>query len=245
VRLVRGCFVTGTDTGAGKSVVAAAIVAALTEQGLRVRPVKPVLTGLDDPPDRDWPPDDELLARAAGIASDGVALRRYGPPVSPHLAAELSGRGVAPERLADDVRALAGAADALVVEGVGGLLVPLGEGWDVRRLAAALGLPVVDAARPGLGTISHTLLTLEAARAGGLDVAGVVLTPWPPEPDLIERSNRDTIAALGAVEVATLPPVSGGADPRALAAAGRQLPLDAWLSRPAPTAAAALTSAAP
>ena len=73
----------------------------------------------------------------------------------------------------------AGAGSIAVVEGVGGLLVPLGPEADVRDLARDLGLPLVVAARPGLGTINHTLLTLEAARAAGLTVAGVVLTPWP------------------------------------------------------------------
>ncbi len=96
-------------------------------------------------------------------------------------------------------------ADALVCEGVGGLLVPLAPRYLVRDLAAELGLPLAIAASPGLGTINHTLLTVEAARRAGLDVAAVVLTPWPARPSPIEESNRETIAALGAVEVETLP----------------------------------------
>jgi dethiobiotin synthetase len=109
------------------------------------------------------------------------------------------------------------------------LLVPLGPDADVRDLAGALGLPLVIAARPGLGTISHTLLTLEAARSAGLAIAGVVLTPWPPDPTVMERSNRDTIARRGGVEVATLPAVAR-ADPGLLAAAGAELPLERWLA---------------
>ena len=97
----------------------------------------------------------------------------------------------------------------------------------MRDLAVALGLPVVVAARPGLGTISHTLLTLEAARAAGLDVRAVVLTPWPAEPGAIERSNRATIAAEGDVAVAVLPVAELA--PAALAAAGAALPLEDWL----------------
>ena len=77
----------------------------------------------------------------------------------------------------------------------------------VRDLAADLGYPLVVAASPGLGTINHTLLTIESARAAGLEVAAVVLTPWPEEPTAIELSNRETIAALGEVEVQTLPPL--------------------------------------
>jgi dethiobiotin synthetase len=115
-----------------------------------------------------------------------------------------------------------------VVEGVGGLLVPLGPDANVRDLARVLRLPLVIAARPGLGTINHTLLTLEAARSAGLTVAGVVLTPWPEAPGVMERSNRETIARRGAVEVATLPPVAR-ADPELLGAAGAGLPLERWL----------------
>ena len=91
-----------------------------------------------------------------------------------------------------------------MVEGVGGLMVPLGASYLVRDLAADLALPVVIAARPGLGTISHTLMTLECARTAGLDVRAVVLTPWPAKPSDMHHSNRDTIAQLGNVEVMTL-----------------------------------------
>jgi dethiobiotin synthetase len=225
---VRGCFVTGTDTGVGKSVLAAAIAAALRARGVAVRPFKPVLTGLDETPDPDWPPDHELLARAAGCAPDEVALATYGPPVSPHLAAELSGRPVEPGAVCRRMLEAARSGEVLVVEGVGGLLVPLGEGWDVRRLAVSLGLPLVVAARPGLGTINHCLLTLEAARAGGLTVSGMVLTPWPREPNMIERSNLETIARLGEVEVETLGVVPRP-EPSLLADAAQALPLERWL----------------
>jgi dethiobiotin synthetase len=226
---LRGCLVTGTDTGVGKTVVAAAIVASLRRRGVAVRAIKPLITGLDDPADPDWPPDHELLARASGQEPAEVVLAGYGPPVSPHLAAELAG-GPAPTLrwLLDGVRAAAARGAVTVVEGVGGLLVPLGPDADVRDLAAGLGLPLVIAARPGLGTINHTLLTVEAARAAGLTVAGVVLTPWPRDPSVMERSNRETIARLGSVAVATLAPVVR-ADPALLAEAGAELPLDLWL----------------
>ncbi|MGZ4167126.1 MAG: dethiobiotin synthase [Solirubrobacteraceae bacterium] len=227
---LRGCFVTGTDTGVGKTVVAGAIVAVLRRHGVAARAIKPLITGLDDPPDPAWPPDHELLARAAGQDPADVILAGYGPPVSPHLAAELAG-GPAPSLawLVDGVRAAADPGCVTVIEGVGGLLVPLGPEADVRALARTLGLPLVIAARPGLGTINHTLLTLEAARSAGLTVAGVVLTPWPRDPSVMERSNRETIARLGSVEVATLAPVAR-ADPDLLADAGAELPLERWLA---------------
>jgi dethiobiotin synthetase len=225
---MRGCFVTGTDTAVGKTVLAAAIVASLRARGIGVRVLKPVITGLDEPPDPDWPADHELLAGIAGCRSDQVLLSGYGPAVSPHLAAELAGRALSLPALAAGVRAAAVPGEALVVEGVGGLLVPLGAGTSVRDLAREVGLALVVAARPGLGTINHVLLTLEAARAGGLEVAGVVLTPWPQRPGTIERSNLETIERLGEVEVGTLGVVSSAtAGPLAAAAAG--LPLERWL----------------
>jgi dethiobiotin synthetase len=228
VARLRGCFVTGTDTGVGKTVLAAAIVATLRFDGVAVRALKPVITGLDEPAEPDWPRDHELLARVAGCAPEQVALVGYGPPLSPHLAAELAGGE--PPSVASLSRGVRGAAadSVLVVEGVGGLLVPLGPDADVRALARALGLPLVIAARPGLGTINHTWLTLEAARLGGLPVAGVVLTPWPEQPGVIERSNLETIARLGAVEVGTLGFVARP-EPAALVAAAAGLPLDRWL----------------
>jgi dethiobiotin synthetase len=227
---VRGLFVTGTDTGVGKTVVAGAIAAALRAGGARVAAYKPVVTGLDEPAEPGWPRDHELLAAAAGARPQAVAPHTFGPAVSPHLAAELAGTALA---LDDMVTAASAAiaeaqAEVLVAEGVGGLLVPLTEEASVRDLAEALRLPVVIAARPGLGTISHTLLTLEAARAAGLRVAAVVLGPWPEAPSVMEESNRATIARLGRVEVATLPPLPDGS-PAALAAGGAALPVAAWL----------------
>jgi dethiobiotin synthetase len=223
---VRGVFVTGTDTGVGKTVLAAALVAALRAAGVRVAAHKPVVTGLDEPePGR--PADHELLGAAAGMAPEAVAPLRFGPAVSPHLAAQLAGTTIDPAAVVAAARAAADGAEAVVVEGVGGLLVPLAPAWSIRDLAVDLGLPVVVAARPGLGTISHTLLTVEAARAAGLDVRAVVLTPWPEDPTVMQRSNRETIAALAGVGLWTLPEV--GVDVAALAAAGARLPAADWL----------------
>lgn len=225
---MRGLFVTGTDTGAGKSVVAAAICAGLAARGERVAAYKPVVTGTDDPPDPLWPRDHELLAASAsaGQSAEEVAPLTFGPPVSPHYAAELRGGGpLDPARLVAAARRAAERADALVCEGVGGLMVPLTPGYLVRDLAVDLGLPLVVAARTGLGTISHSLLTVEAARAAGLAVAGVVMTPWPAAPAPIEVSNRETVERLAGVPVAGLPPT----EPERLEAAAAALPLSAWL----------------
>jgi dethiobiotin synthetase len=213
-----GVFVTGTGTEVGKTVVAAAIARTQAAEGKRVAVFKPAVTGLSPKHPADGPipddmrrfsahrPDHEMLRFAAGSeqSDDEIAPYRYGPPASPHLAAAIAGKEIDPERLLTAARAAAANADALVCEGVGGLLVPLSPIYLVRDFAVGLGLPLIIAASPGLGTINHTLLTIEAARAAELTVDAVVLTPWPEEPSAIERSNRETIESLGDVRVETL-----------------------------------------
>ena len=202
--------------------VAAAVCAALVARGEEVAAFKPAVTGLDDPVGS-WPRDHELLAAAAGgwQTPEAVAPYRFGPPLSPHYAAELAGETIEPARLLEAART----DRLLVAEGVGGLMVPITPGYLVRDLAVDLGLPVLIAARTGLGTINHTLLTIDAARGAGLRVAGVVMTPWPARPEPIELSNRATVERLGGVAVSGLAPT----DPKALARAGAELPLDDWM----------------
>jgi dethiobiotin synthetase len=219
-----GVFVTGTGTEVGKTVVAAAIAHTLAREGRTVAVFKPAVSGLDhhrvDGPQTSvlrtfearqpaGLTDHELLRLASGTTqtADEIAPYRFAPPVSPHLAAALAGIAIEPERLLAAARAAAAGAEAIVCEGVGGLLVPLTPTYLVRDLAAALGHPLVVVAPPGLGTINHTLLTIEAARAASLDVAAVVLNPWPDEPSAMERSNRETIESLGATPILTFPRV--------------------------------------
>ncbi len=239
---MRGLFVTGTGTGVGKTIVSAALLAAMRAAGEPVRAHKPVVTGLAEPTG-EWPPDHELLALAATMTPDEVAPLRFLPAVSPHLAAAMVGERIDPVDVLERARAAGttggsrgdaepseARAPVLVVEGVGGLLVPLADDFTVRDLAAELGLPVIVAATPGLGTINHTLLTLQAARSAKLDVRAVVLTPWPREPSEMERSNRDTIARLGEIEVAVLEEVAY-TNIAELARAGDRLPWRDWLTR--------------
>jgi dethiobiotin synthetase len=199
---LRGVFVTGTGTEVGKTVAAAVIARTHAEAGERVAVFKPAVSGLEEGGE----PDHALLRRASGSSQsdDEIAPYRYGPPVSPHLGAELAGERIEPARLVEAAHAAAGQDDFLVAEGVGGLLVPLTLGYLVRDLARELALPLVIAASPGLGTINHTLMTVEAARAVGLEVAAVVVTPWPTDPQTVEASNRDAIERLGDVRVETL-----------------------------------------
>lgn len=196
-------FVTGTSTEVGKTVVAAVIARTLAEEGKRVAVFKPAVTGLEE----EGETDHALLRRASGSnqGDEEISPYRYQPPASPHLAAALAGEEIDPERLRQAARAAAAGVDAIVCEGVGGLLVPLTPTYLVRDLAVDLGYPLVIVASPGLGTINQTLLTLESARAAGLEVAAVVLNPWPEHPTEIERDNRATIAQLGDARVETLP----------------------------------------
>jgi dethiobiotin synthetase len=211
---VRGLFVTATGTEVGKTVVAAAIANGERRAGRRVAVFKPAVSGLDDYPlaPETWErasglPDHALLRLASGSAQgdDEIAPYRFGPPVSPHLAAELAGERIDPDRLRGASLAATQNADLLLCEGVGGFLVPLTAGYLVRDLARDLALPVVIVAAPGLGTINHTLLTIESVRSAELEVASVVLNPWPAEPSAMERSNLETIERLGSVPVQTLP----------------------------------------
>jgi dethiobiotin synthetase len=225
---MRGLFVTATDTSVGKTILSAALLAAMAAAGEQVRAHKPVVTGLGEPAAA-WPADHELLASVASMTPEQVAPLRYGPAVSPHLAARLAGERVDPADLVTRAGAAGNDETTLIVEGVGGLLAPLADDYTVRDLAVALGLPLVIAARPGLGTINHTLLTLQSARAVGLDVRAVVLTPWPEQPSEMELSNHDTIARMGDIEVAALGHVRSPA-PADLARAGDALPWRNWLS---------------
>jgi dethiobiotin synthetase len=211
---MRGVFVTGTGTEVGKTVVAAVLARAARAAGARVSVFKPAVSGLDDYPQRPetWDcaaelPDHVLLRLASGSpqGDDEIAPYRYAPAVSPHLAAELEGEPIDPDRLRGAALQVTEDSDALVCEGVGGFLVPLTPDYLVRDLARDLGLPVVIVAAAGLGTINHTLLTIEAVRGAGLEVAAVVLNRWPDEPGELERSNLETIAALGSVPVEPLP----------------------------------------
>jgi dethiobiotin synthetase len=213
-----GIFVTGTGTEIGKTVVAAVLARSIADHGASVAVFKPALTGMDEFPDYDEAaakaadsvvglPDHAILRVAArsSQSDDEIAPFRFDPPMSPHLAAGLAGVEIDPDRVMAAARSAADGVDAIVCEGAGGLLVPLAPSWNMRSCAVELGYPLVVVAPPGLGTINHTLLTVESARSVGLKVAAIVLDPWPEDPTPIETDNRETIAALSGIEVLSLP----------------------------------------
>ena len=219
-------FVTGTGTGVGKSVVAASIVAALTAGGHKVAAFKPAVTGLDEP-DLKWPLDHVLLSAATGWQTpERVSPYIFGPAVSPHLAAEMEDVRIEPTIINGAFDRAAASAEAIVCEGVGGLLVPLSlePRMTVLDLIKHFALPAIVATHPGLGTISDTCLTVDRLRAEGVTVAGVVITPWPREPGRMEQSNRDALIKLLGFEPHTL----GETTPGSLAENAADLPVRRW-----------------
>ncbi|HEX5598140.1 MAG TPA: dethiobiotin synthase [Micromonosporaceae bacterium] len=203
-------LITGTDTGVGKTIVTAAIAAAAQAAGLRVAVVKPGQTGTSD----GAPSDVDVIARLAAPAT-ARTLASYPDPLAPLAAARLA--ELDPLELypvVDAVRAEAGRHDLVLVEGAGGLLVPMGvrpsgEPWTVADLAVSLGAPAVVVTRAGLGTLNHTALTLEALERRAVP-AGVVIGAWPAEPELVHWSNlADFVPNL----VGVLPAEAGTIDP--------------------------------
>jgi dethiobiotin synthetase len=213
----RGLFVTGTDTGVGKTAVAAAILCEARRRGLRPVPFKPVETGCD--PD---PLDARLLARAAGSSAALAEICPYPLrlPAAPALAARAANLRLDVDELAARGEALAARGGFLLVEGAGGLLVPYADGATTVDLATRLGLPVLVVARTALGTVNHTALTVREARRAGLEIAGIVLNKTTPIADPHEPANAELIQSLtGLAPLGTLAylPAEARDDPDQLA----------------------------
>jgi dethiobiotin synthetase len=183
---VRSLFVTGTGTSVGKTVTTAAICVATG-----ARAMKPVQTGSGEPVDL------EFIWKATGHREDPelACPYRFVEPLAPAVAARRAGRRIDVERIRAGYETL-GKEGPLVVEGAGGLLVELTEGFSMADLAASLGLPIVIACAPGLGTLNHTALTAEAARTRGLEVAGLVISAFPARPDSAARTNPAQLARI-------------------------------------------------
>ncbi|HEX5270021.1 MAG TPA: dethiobiotin synthase [Gemmataceae bacterium] len=189
----RGLFVTGTDTGVGKTTVSAALLRHARRVGLRPIPFKPAETGCA--PD---PADAHLLwaAAQAPVAKAEVCLYAFPLPAAPSQAAAAAGAAIDVDRILDQAGRLASRGDFLLVEGAGGLLVPYAEGVTGADLARRLGLPVLVVARTALGTINHTALTLREAARTGLTVAATILNRTSAALDPHEGGNADLIASL-------------------------------------------------
>jgi len=212
--MARGFFVTGTDTGVGKTLVACALLRALRERGLDAGAMKPIETGVGEA----GPLDALALREAAGAGDplDDVCPCRFALPAAPSVAAAHEGRSVDHARLRAAFARQAARHAWLVVEGAGGLLVPLDDATSMADLAAELGLPLLVVARGALGTINHTLLTLEAAARRGLAVAGVVIShAGGPLSDADAANLAALRAQLGARLCGEVPPLPAGVRPAA------------------------------
>lgn len=185
-------FVTGTDTGVGKTVVSAVLASRARENGASVRYVKPVQTGLAPGAPGG---DADFVGAAASI--EAVELLRFTEPLAPAVAAELAGTSIDFEQLVQRTLACSTDVDVGLVEGAGGLLVPLTESETMADLASALEAQLVVVTRPGLGTLNHTALTLEAAERRGLHVGLLALCGYPGEPGTTERTNLERLKSLG------------------------------------------------
>lgn len=206
----RGLFVTATDTGVGKTLVAGAIAACLGGRGQAVEVFKPVATGCRHGGGGQLISEDaEFLAACADSSRMLAEINpvRYAKPLAPNIAARRAGRAVDLQAIFDAYAALVAGGKPVIVEGIGGLMCPISDELWVVHLARMMGLPVVVVARPDLGTINHTLLTLAAARSAGLVVAGVVINRYLVEagkPDIATETNPAQIATLGGVRVLTI-----------------------------------------
>jgi dethiobiotin synthetase len=197
---VKGLFVTGTDTDVGKTFVTTALAARLTGRGWRVAAVKPAESGCAEGADGELnAADADAIARAAGDWQDprSRCLYRFRTPVAPGVAARREGKTVDLDECVGFVKAVAAAAELVLVEGAGGWRVPLDTGdRTIADLAKRLGLPVVVVARAGLGTINHSVLTAEAIARDGCELAAIVLSIRPGEDVAAAMSNADEISRL-------------------------------------------------
>jgi dethiobiotin synthetase len=186
-------LVTGTDTGVGKTVIAAALVLALRERRVRAIGFKPVETGVG--PDEEG--DSDVLAKASGLSERrATPLLRLREPLAPAVAADRARTALSVPDLEQRIQDMRGLGLSIVVEGAGGLLAPLAWTYTALDLAERMGLDVVIAARAGLGTLNHVCLTAEALRARGVRLRGVVLNGRLEPPPLAERTNPDALRRL-------------------------------------------------
>ena len=206
---IPGLLITGTDTGIGKTVIAGAIAAELRRQGKRVGVLKPAASGCVRRREGLVSEDAEFLAHCADSPHplDVIAPLRFVEPLAPAVAAQRMGVTLDWAAVQRSMNAIARDSEVLIVEGVGGIMVPMDERHTMLDLAAWLKLPAVIVARPNLGTINHTLLTARALESAGAKVAGVVINRYPAEmPGVAEETNPRAIEKWGKIPVLCIVP---------------------------------------
>jgi len=213
-----GWFVTGTDTGVGKTVIAAALAMLVRQQGKRVGVFKPVATGCRRDPRLGLVCGDaELLAHCGDADVDLATINpvRYAGDLAPMVAAERVKRPINWSAIDRSWERISSGADWVVVEGAGGLLVPIERKFNMADLARKFDLPLVIVVRAELGTINHTLLTIEAARSRDLQIAAVVMNNYRPgSATLAEETNPEVIARLAKMKIPLIVPFDPKTDPR-------------------------------
>ena len=198
-----GIFITGTDTEVGKTLIAAGLVVALQDQGIDVGVMKPLESGAPCFESAPIPRDAFYLKEIAGIQDDLDLINPYcfQAPLAPGVAAEREGVEVDLQRIKGAYEELKGRHQFMVVEGAGGLLVPIAKGTLLPELIKLLDLPLLVVARPTLGTINHTLLTLSYCHGEDLDVVGMVINQSTPDADPAADSNPRLIAQFSRATV--------------------------------------------
>jgi dethiobiotin synthetase len=217
--LPKGLFITGTDTGVGKTAIAAGLLAGLGACGLRTAAMKPVASGCRRTAAGLRNDDAELLQRTASIAADYAAVNPFAfePAIAPHIAAASAGIEIDLQTIVDGFERLAAGAGAVVVEGAGGWLVPLGRDRTLADLAAALGLPVVLVVGVRLGCLNHALLSAESISRHGLPLAGWVANCLDPEAKSVEENIADLAGRLQAPLLGKLPFLPAAPSPQEVA----------------------------
>lgn len=202
--MTRGIFITGTDTGVGKTYIAERIVVGLRQQGVDVGVMKPAETGCRLRDGRLLPAD-ALRLMSAAECKDSLELvnpYRFRQPLAPAVAAGLTRRKIDPKKIVSAFRTLAARHDFMVVEGAGGILVPLSIKYAYGDLASAIKLPVIIVARPGLGTINHTLLTVSALQLRRIAIAGIIINhAGERQAGLVERTSPSVIAEISKMKI--------------------------------------------
>lgn len=202
--ITSGLFVTGTDTGVGKTYVSAGIARALTCRGVDVGVMKPAETGCRMRGGRLMPRDALLLIKSANV-KDPLSLvnpYRFRRPLAPAVAAELEEKTIDPSKIIKAFQLLSNRHDFMIVEGAGGIMVPLSENYTYLDLAKKLGLPVLIVARPGLGTINHTMLTIAALRGRKIRIAGIVINcSLDRKSGPAEKSSPEVIGRMSNVRI--------------------------------------------
>jgi dethiobiotin synthetase len=203
----RGLFITGTDSGVGKTRIAAALLRAFARRGLRAVGMKPVAAGCKRVDGALVNEDVTALTAASTVAAPVELINpyRFQSAIAPHLAAELAGETISLQRIGDAYVALAARADRVVVEGAGGFLVPLNEGEDFGDLARLLELPVVLVVGMRLGCLNHALLTAEAVQRRGLRFAGWVANRLDATTAAVEQNVQTLCKRLEAPLLGVVP----------------------------------------